>query len=49
MDQTTSWSSVKASPKVDSQMAPGLYHVDGLGREQAKIGHCQMENVISLA
>ena len=49
MDQTTNWSSVKASPQVDSQMAHGSYHVDGLGREQAKIGHCQMENVISLA
>ena len=49
MDQPTGWSSVKVAPKVDSQTALGWYHVDGLGRKQTKIGHCQKENVLSLA
>ena len=49
MNGTTSRSSVKASPEVNSQMGLGLYRVDGPGREQTKIGHYRMENVMSLA
>ena len=43
MDHTTSWSSVKASPGVDSQMVLGMYHAAGLGSEQTNLGHCQMD------
>ena len=43
IDRTTSWSSVEAPPKVDSQMVLGLYHVVRLGSEQTNLGHCQID------
>ena len=43
IDRTTSWSSVEAPPKVDSQMVLGLYHVVRLGSEQTNLGHCKID------